>query len=294
MLHNEGQTDVTVLGLGAMGAAFARTLIRAGKRVTVWNRTTDRATALIAEGAILAPDVAAATAASPLTLIILLDHAAVSDILTEEVLSASADRTLVNLTTAQSAELDELAERVRNAGAHYISGGIVSYPRKIGDVDTTIFYSGDTEAFQEHEGSLRILAGAQQFVGSDPSLAMMVYLAVGVAALPMIGGLFEAAAWAEARGFPPTRMFECVRSVGLPFLSDAIKEYSRRIASGDYDGSQASIDTFASGFDSIRSDMRSAGVRANAFDSILNYVQMGQDKGLGASDISALYQIMRE
>ena len=294
MPHNEGQADITVLGLGAMGSAFARTLLRAGKRVTVWNRTSDRAIALANEGTILATDVAKAVAASPLTLILLLDHAAVNDILTDEVLAAAANRTLVNFTTAQDVELDALARRVRSANARYVSGGIVAYPRKIGGVETSIFYSGDATAYNEHEGVLRLLAGAQQFVGSDPSLAMTVYLALGVAIFPLIGGLFEAAAWAEARGFTPAKMFECVRSVGIPFLNDAIDEYGRRIASRDYDGSQASIDTFASGFGAVRADMKRAGVRTNAFDSISHYLKIGQNKGFGSLDISAVYQLMRE
>ena len=42
---------VAVLGTGRMGAAMARSLLRDGFRVTVWNRTRERAEALAADGA---------------------------------------------------------------------------------------------------------------------------------------------------------------------------------------------------------------------------------------------------
>ncbi|MBW2390550.1 MAG: NAD(P)-binding domain-containing protein [Deltaproteobacteria bacterium] len=36
-------TEVSVIGLGAMGLALARTLIETGHDVTVWNRTAGKA-----------------------------------------------------------------------------------------------------------------------------------------------------------------------------------------------------------------------------------------------------------
>jgi 3-hydroxyisobutyrate dehydrogenase len=44
-------TKVAVLGLGAMGSRMARNLLKAGFAVTVWNRTSDVAAALVAAGA---------------------------------------------------------------------------------------------------------------------------------------------------------------------------------------------------------------------------------------------------
>jgi 3-hydroxyisobutyrate dehydrogenase-like beta-hydroxyacid dehydrogenase len=44
-------SDMTVIGMGAMGAAFARTLLAAGRSVTVWNRTPEKMQPLVALGA---------------------------------------------------------------------------------------------------------------------------------------------------------------------------------------------------------------------------------------------------
>ncbi len=45
-------TDVTMIGLGAMGGALARAFLGAGHAVTVWNRTASKADAFLELGAI--------------------------------------------------------------------------------------------------------------------------------------------------------------------------------------------------------------------------------------------------
>jgi glyoxylate/succinic semialdehyde reductase len=43
--------SIGFLGLGIMGTAMARNLVKAGYDVTVWNRTTSKCDALVSEGA---------------------------------------------------------------------------------------------------------------------------------------------------------------------------------------------------------------------------------------------------
>jgi 3-hydroxyisobutyrate dehydrogenase-like beta-hydroxyacid dehydrogenase len=65
------KNEVSVIGLGVMGSALARTLLRHGYRVTVWNRTSAKAKPLISDGALLADDAAAAVSATPIVLVAL-------------------------------------------------------------------------------------------------------------------------------------------------------------------------------------------------------------------------------
>jgi len=64
----ENGADVTVMDIVAIGAALARTQLRAGRRVTVWNRAADRAARLVAAAARVAPDAAATLTAGPMIL----------------------------------------------------------------------------------------------------------------------------------------------------------------------------------------------------------------------------------
>ncbi len=69
-------SQVTVLGLGDMGSAMAKTLVDRGYRTTVWNRTPSKCAPLVEAAATTAE----AVAASPLALICLLDSAAVDEL----------------------------------------------------------------------------------------------------------------------------------------------------------------------------------------------------------------------
>lgn len=46
-----GSLKIGFLGLGIMGTAMARNLIKAGYQVTAWNRNPDKCAPLVAEGA---------------------------------------------------------------------------------------------------------------------------------------------------------------------------------------------------------------------------------------------------
>lgn len=73
--------SVTVLGLGSMGFAIARLFLERGRRVTVWNRSTGKADALVAQGATLAATAAGAIHASKLVVMCVYDYAAAKAIL---------------------------------------------------------------------------------------------------------------------------------------------------------------------------------------------------------------------
>ena len=77
--------DVSILGTGLMGTALAQALIRSGTKVTVWNRTADRALPLAAAGATVAESPQSAIAASPLIVISLLNYEIAKDALQKQI-----------------------------------------------------------------------------------------------------------------------------------------------------------------------------------------------------------------
>jgi 3-hydroxyisobutyrate dehydrogenase len=72
---------VAVLGTGTMGAPMARSLLRAGFGVQVWNRTSARA-AVVGVDARRASTPAEAAAGADVLITILADGAAVEDVMT--------------------------------------------------------------------------------------------------------------------------------------------------------------------------------------------------------------------
>jgi 3-hydroxyisobutyrate dehydrogenase len=72
---------VTVLGIGTMGAPIARSLLRAGFEVRVWNRSPAKASALVADGARQASTPAEAASGANIVITMLTDGAAVERVM---------------------------------------------------------------------------------------------------------------------------------------------------------------------------------------------------------------------
>lgn len=157
---------VTVIGLGDMGGALAKALRANGYEVTAWNRNRERAAAFADQGVQIASGVAEAIAATPATVICVIDHAATMDLLSgEAVTAAAADRTLIQLSTITSTESQALAEWASQAGADYLDGQILSFTDEVLEGRGNIVCSGPRELVERHRDLLTAAAGHVHHVG---------------------------------------------------------------------------------------------------------------------------------
>ncbi len=93
-------SDVTVIGLGAMGTALARTLMDAGRNVTVWNRSPEKMVPLVALGAQGPSDFGEALAASPRAIVCIPDYQTTAELFERpDVTPLLNGRTVVQLST---------------------------------------------------------------------------------------------------------------------------------------------------------------------------------------------------
>uniref|UniRef100_UPI003FD7A721 NAD(P)-dependent oxidoreductase n=1 Tax=Streptomyces luteireticuli TaxID=173858 RepID=UPI003FD7A721 len=161
-------SEVSVLGLGAMGSALAGAFLAAGHRTTVWNRTPEKAEPLTARGATGARTAVEALAASPLTVICVSTYDAVLEVL-EPSAAALGGRTVVNLTSGPPGDGRQTAVWAGRQGAGYLDGVVMSTPGGIGNPDVLLLYGGPSAVFAAHRPVLGAL-GDPVHVGEDPGL----------------------------------------------------------------------------------------------------------------------------
>ncbi|GAB2648781.1 NAD(P)-dependent oxidoreductase [Nocardia goodfellowii] len=189
---------VTLIGLGPMGQAMAEVMLAAGVEVTVWNRTPDKAEAMVEFGARRARTVAEALSASEVVVLSLTHYAAMYDVLTPAV-EHLPGKVIVNLSSDAPAVTRAAGAWVRSHGAEFLCGGVMAQSDGLTLPSSYIFYSGPREVFDEHRELLRPL-GSQEYLGADDGLAQLYYQAVLTVFLPWLLGFEQALATIEGSG----------------------------------------------------------------------------------------------
>ncbi|WP_190040048.1 NAD(P)-dependent oxidoreductase [Streptomyces fructofermentans] len=192
------KSAVTVIGLGPMGRAMTRVLLRAGHPVTVWNRTAARADGVVADGATLAATPGEAVEASGLVVLSLTDYQAMYDVLGGAT-GSLAGRTLVNLSSDTPDRTREAANWAAGHRAGFLTGGVMVPAPMVGTEAAHVYYSGRGELLDSHLAALAPL-GTPKYLGEDPGLAQLMYQAQLAVFLTTLSALMHATAMLGSAG----------------------------------------------------------------------------------------------
>lgn len=283
--------DVTIIGLGSMGRALAGAFLQAGHRTTVWNRTPEKAAPLAARGAVLAPTVHDAVAASPLVITCLTGFGETRNAL-EPATGALAGRTLVTLNSGAPAEARETAAWATGHGARFLGGAIKNVPSSVGAPDTLLYYGGDRAAFDEHEATLRVLGGDTVHLGDEADLAALYEMAVGSTLLPALVGFFQGAAAVQSRGLAASTLVPFTVK-WLEMIGSILPAFAREIDTGDYADGQSSVGLFLASESWDLDFGRETGVDVSWAAPLYELVRRAADAGHADHSISALTEVLR-
>ncbi|MGK5522903.1 NAD(P)-dependent oxidoreductase [Micromonospora sp. URMC 107] len=283
---------VTVLGLGPMGRALAGTLLAAGHRTTVWNRTAARADPLVARGAQRAPTVAEAVRASPLVLACVIDYAAVRAIV-EPAADALAGRTLVNLTADTPRRAREMAAWAAGRGVDYLDGAIMTPAPSIGGPEALVLYSGPERLWHAHRDSLASLGGAAHWLGTDPGRAAAHDVALLDIFWTAMTGIAHAFALARAEGITGDELAPYAHGI-VGLLPESIDDLARRLDAGDHAAEVSTVASTAAGLAHIIEAAEGHGIDAGTLRAAATAVARAVAAGHGDDDFSRLVPVYAE
>ncbi len=287
------QQQVSVIGLGAMGSALARTLLSAGYRVTVWNRSSEKAEPLVAEGAVLAPSAAGAVAASPVVLICVATYEATRAVLgNAEAQPALKGRTIVELGSGTPDDARASEAWAREVGVDYLDGAIMATPSQIGRRDTTIFFSGSETAFGASRSALEALAGRAVYMGPQVSLASTWDLGVLSCLFGALLGFFHGARIFESESLKVSDLGAAIAEIA-PAIGEMIKESGDVIPSGLYENAQSSVKTCALGSELFVKQAREAKINDEFPTFSAGLFNKAVNAGFGAQEAAAVVKVLR-
>ncbi|MFB8405132.1 NAD(P)-dependent oxidoreductase [Streptomyces sp. NPDC055912] len=250
---------VTVIGLGLMGRALAGAFLRAGHPTTVWNRTSSKAAALVAEGARLAPSIGAALDASPLTILCLTDYDAVHELLGADDLKLDGT-TLVNLTSGDSAQARATARWAGQRGARYLDGAVMAVPPAIGTAEAVVLHSGPRADFDAHSPTLEAL-GTVTHLGEDHGLASL-YDVAGLAMMwSVLNAWLQGTAMLRKAGVDAATYAPFARQIAAG-VADWLPGYAEQIDAGSFPAEVSALETDARAMEHLIGESEALGVNA--------------------------------
>ncbi|GAA2260311.1 NAD(P)-binding domain-containing protein [Streptomyces atrovirens] len=292
MSEHTVQPSVTVLGLGPMGRALAGAFLDAGVRTTVWNRTPGRDAELTGRGAVAASSPEEAVAASPLTVVCVVNYDASDAVLRQDAVTAALKgRTVVNLsadTPGRARDTDEWAGR---HGIRYLDGAIMTPAPTIGTDDAVFLHSGPEELYREHRPVLAALGGGHTHLGEEIGRAAAYDVALLDVFWTAMAGYTHAIAVARAEGVTATELAPFAQGIAA-ILPPLFTEFAADIDAGTYSGDLNPITSAASTMDHIVHASEAHGIDASVMRVIEGQARRVIARGHGGDGFSRVVEVI--
>lgn len=286
--------EVSVLGLGAMGVVIARLFLDQGYKVTLWNRTVDKADALVARGAVLARSAAEALRASRMAVMCVYDYRAADAIFAMDGVAAAMDgRLLAQLTTGSPKDAREAEAWAHRHGAAYLEGAIQAAPDQMGRPDTPLLVSGAQAVFAEAEPLLKVLAGGIVYLGEKASAAAAMDLATLSSIYGTMLGFLHGARIAEHEGFDVAEYGRIVAGI-MPTFAGFLQHEGAVIQSGDFAITQSPMRISVEATQRILQTAQEAGINTEFPAFAAGLFRRADAAGLGGEELAALIKLLRK
>jgi 3-hydroxyisobutyrate dehydrogenase-like beta-hydroxyacid dehydrogenase len=222
------------IGLGHMGSAMAANLVKAGHDVNVFNRSPEKARALLDSGAHLAGSVAEACCADIVVTMLANDDAVEQVALAERGIVARLPGNAIHLSmsTISVALSKRLAQSHADAGQRFVSAPVLGRPDAAAAAKLFVVAAGDPAAVQACQPLFDAIGQKTFSIGTEPAAANLVKLSGNFLMASAIEALGEAIALVGKAGIDRRVYVDLLTS--SVFTAPAYKIYGGLIADGKY------------------------------------------------------------
>src|ERR1700729_60438 len=167
---------VAVLGTGIMGAPMARTLLRAGFQVRVWNRTADKARVLAADGADLAETPPDAVREAAFVITMLTDTTAVLAMMGQA--AESVPDGALWLQTSMDTDAERVAALAEDHGITFVNCPVIGTRETAKQGRLVVLASGPSHALDRAQPVFDAIGSKTVRLASDAGQANRMRLIV--------------------------------------------------------------------------------------------------------------------
>jgi len=272
-----------------MGTAVAERLLDAGYPLVVHNRTREKADALGALGAEVAPTLDALVEQVDVVLTSLADDAAFEDVAGRVAAAARPGTVLVDLSTVSPDASARVAAIAETASVGYVRAPVSGNPTVVRAGNLTFIVSGADEDVDRVEAVVRAIGPTVHRVG-DGEQARTVKLAINLMIAGLAQLMSEALVLGEAAGVPRATLLEVMGSsaVGAPF----VKYKTEPLVRGDFSATFTTT-LMEKDIDLALDAAAEAGVELPVTRAMKRQLRGAVEAGYGEDDFIALFAYLR-
>ncbi len=282
---------VAVLGLGAMGHAFAANLLKKGFIVRGWNRTRQRGEDLEPAGLTLCATAQEAVRGADVVISMLTDAASTEAVIIGDkgiVKHLKQGAVVVQMGTIGVVSTETLDKAIAAARADvaFVDAPVSGTKAPAENAQITVLASGDRARAAAVEPVFGAIAKGTKWLGSAGAGSRMK-LVVNAWLISMVQGMTESLSLAKTFGFSPDDFWAALE--GGPLAAPYVKNKIEMIKSGDYTPQMqlslalkdANLALDAAGADELP-----------ALSAIGEFWQNAVEAGLGEQDIAVVYRYL--
>jgi len=223
---------VAFLGMGLLGSNFVRAMINKGSRISIWNRTASKATALEQYGAKAFANVADAVKDADTIHLTLKDDATVDEVLAQATPGLKPGATIIDHTTTSVPGAIQRTKAWKGKGFTYLHAPVFMGPQNALDSTGFMLVSGDQTVIDQLQPELSKMTGKVLNFGPEAGRA---------AGMKLVGNCFLVA---FTTGIADTLSLTKALDIPLSDVSTLFDSWNpgamlparlKRMTSGDYD-----------------------------------------------------------
>jgi 3-hydroxyisobutyrate dehydrogenase-like beta-hydroxyacid dehydrogenase len=224
-----------LIGLGKMGTGIAKSLLRAGHQLTIYNRTAEKAESLRQEGAQVARNIGEACAHGLVATMVADDGALEQLTFDPGGILASLPKGGVHIShsTISVALSDRLRGRHQQAGQSFVAAPVFGRPEAAEAAKLAVVAAGPADAIKQVKPLLEALGQKLLILGENVSQANVVKLAGNFLIGSVLESLAEAITFAKKSGVDPLLLLEFLTST--LFNAPVYKTYGGLIVEGRHE-----------------------------------------------------------
>lgn len=282
---------IALLGVGLMGAPYARHLVADGHTVRLYNRTRAKAEAIEGADAFDTPE--EATQGAEVLISLLADDRAVLAQVTQAVLAGLVPRgTHLSCSTISVETTVELARRARKAGRDHLSCPFLGRPDVVAKRGHQFLCSGTAERRDEMVALLRSTSSGVVDFGETIEAAVTTKIATNSMIATAVTAMSETFALLDKSGVDKEKAYE-LWTASL-FNCPLYKLYGRAILDGDHDDPRFLLRLALKDVTLMRDAAQTAGSAHGLVQAVRGEFEKSVEAGHGDLDFTGLSRRIRQ